>query len=271
MENPRTNIRHIARDLNLDKSAMSRVVRSDLGMKSRAVTKVQGLTALQRKKRHERSKFLLNRLKKGQGKVLIFSDEKIFTVDAVSNSRATRYIAKRPEDVAPSIRFIGKTKHLASAMMLGVVGSDGKAFPPYWTKGILETKQYKNLIAHKVFPALDPTYGVGNWIWTQDGAPCHMSKATQRYLERRLESEGFWSKECWPPNSPNLNPLDFYVWGAVESKACATYHSSVDALKASVEEKWANMSADMLKKVCSKFRSRLERCVEAEGGVFEKK
>ena len=56
-------------------------------------------------------------LKKGNDRILIFSDKIFFTVDAVSNSRATRYIANSSEDVAPNIEYVGKTKHPANAMM----------------------------------------------------------------------------------------------------------------------------------------------------------
>ena len=37
-------------------------------------------------------------------------------------------------------------------------------------------------------------------------------KVRQMLSEARTK----WSKEFWPPNSPDLNPLDFYVWGVVE-------------------------------------------------------
>ncbi len=80
---------------------------------------------------------------------------------------------------------MGKTKHPASAMMLGVNRSDGKAFPPYWVRGMMDMGQYKYLLAHKVFPALDKTYGVGKWTWTQDGALAHTSKVTQIYISKK--------------------------------------------------------------------------------------
>ncbi|XP_059096095.1 uncharacterized protein LOC131890706 [Tigriopus californicus] len=104
--NPRNIIQKLARELNIDKTAISTIVRKDLGLKSRACTKVQGLTALQRQKRLDRCKKLLKKCKRRTDRVLIFSDEKIFTVDAISNSRATRYIAKRPEDVDPGIEYV---------------------------------------------------------------------------------------------------------------------------------------------------------------------
>ncbi len=154
--------------------------------------------------------------------------------------------------------------------MLGVVGSDGKVFPPYWMKGTMDAKQYKQLLSHKVFPALNSTYGVEKWIWTQDGAPAHTSNVTQAYILSKLGSKGFWSKELWPPNSPNLNPLDYFMWSGVENKACRVYPPNVDALKASVEKEWNSIPAATLRSVCSRFRSRLERCVNAKGGVFEK-
>ena len=270
-KDPCVNIRKMSRTLNIDKTAISRIVKHDLGMKSRAVMKVQGLMAIQRERHLDRCRILLSKLKKGRdGKVLVFSDEKIFTVDTVSNSRTLRYIAKSPEDVPPSVKFTGRTKFPASAMMLGVVGSDGKAFPPYWVDGTMDAAKYKKFLAYKVFPALDATYGCDGWIWTQDGAPAHTSKAIQSYLVRRLGSRGFWSKTEWPPNSPNLNPLDFFIWGAVERTACATYHSSVAELKKSVEEHWAKMPSATLRKVCGRFRTRLEACIRAEGGIFEK-
>jgi len=28
--------------------------------------------------------------------------------------------------------------------------------------------------------------------------------------------EMFWSKEFWPPNSLDLNPMDYYVWNVIE-------------------------------------------------------
>eukprot|EP00095_Tigriopus_kingsejongensis_P005065 maker-scaffold330_size203968-snap-gene-0.22 protein:Tk05065 transcript:maker-scaffold330_size203968-snap-gene-0.22-mRNA-1 annotation:"transposable element tcb2 transposase" len=100
--------------------------------------------------------------------------------------------------------------------MLGVVCSNGVKLPPIWVKGTLKATEYKSILVHKVFPVLDATLGVGNYIWQQDGAPAHTADAVQSYIERRLGSSGFWSKGFWPPSSPNLNPLDYSVWTHVE-------------------------------------------------------
>ena len=50
----------------------------------------------------------------------------------------------------------------------------------------------------------------------------------------------------------------------------ATPHSSVAALKASVEQEWAIMSEDFMINSCKAFRSRIEAMVSNGGDHFEK-
>jgi hypothetical protein len=47
-------------------------------------------------------------------------------------------------------------------------------------------------------------------LFQQDGKPAHNSHLV---LNNRLSDNMkiFWSN--WPPNSPNLNPLDYYIYG----------------------------------------------------------
>jgi len=51
------------------------------------------------------------------------------------------------------------------------------------------------------------------WTLQQDGAPSHTSKNTINYLKR--ENISFIEPQMWPPNSPDLNPVDYAVWGAL--------------------------------------------------------
>ncbi len=154
----------LTKDHELNKMDMSCIVREDLGMKSCALAKVQLLMANQRQKRLECCKKILNFLKRGDDKVLVFSDEKIFTIDAVGNSRTKWYIAKKPEDVPAEIHYHGHSKHPAASMMLGIVSGNRKAFPPVWINGTLDANKYKRILVHKVFPMLDTTYGARNWV-----------------------------------------------------------------------------------------------------------
>ena len=41
----------------------------------------------------------------------------------------------------------------------------------------------------------------------QDSAPVHTSKKTQAYLSENFDE--FWSKDKWPPLSPDANSMDY--------------------------------------------------------------
>jgi len=56
----------------------------------------------------------------------------------------------------------------------------------------------------------------GQFIFQQDGAPAHTASLAQDWLSRNCPE--FIRKEEWPPNSPDLNPLDYHVWGAMLDK-----------------------------------------------------
>jgi len=140
---------------------------------------------------------------------------------------------------------------------------------PIWTR-TWDGAKYQRILAKKVFPALNNSYGEGNWVWQQDGAPAHTCNDTLKFLREKLGSKRPWPKELWPPSSPNLNPLDYHVWTHVKTKACASPHPNVAAMKASMNKEWATMSTATISKLCGAFRSRLEKCIAAHGGIFEK-
>ena len=270
-QDPNVSIRALAREFMMAEATMRRLVKVDLELKSLAKSKIQQLTPMQREKRLKMCKIMLNRMKrKDAGKILVFSDEKDFHLTKHHNRRNDRTIASSAKAVEPTNRFVGRPKFPQKAMFFGFVGSDGTAFPGVWLDGTLNRIKYKSILIRKVIPILDATYGRGNYIWTQDGASSHTAKSILSYLESKLRSRGVWSKGIWPPNSYNLNPLDFSMWNNVDRKANNMFHPNVDAMKAAVEREWNSMEEDYVRRTCAKFRARIEACIAAKGGIFEK-
>ena len=72
---------------------------------------------------------------------------------------------------------------------------------------------------------------------------------------------GFWSKEVWPPSSPDLNLMNFCVWSLLEADACASSHVSVEALKSSLEKGWAKIPQETLHKAAEGFHGTLEHVI----------
>jgi len=48
------------------------------------------------------------------------------------------------------------------------------------------------------------------WTFQQDGAPAHTARNTTDYLKK--EKIDSIKPNMWPPNSPDLNPVDYAVW-----------------------------------------------------------
>uniref|UniRef100_A0A2M4DS66 Putative transposable element n=1 Tax=Anopheles darlingi TaxID=43151 RepID=A0A2M4DS66_ANODA len=248
---------------------MQRLVKYDLKATSRA--RMKRLLIFERVKvlRRERSKCLLSVLKK-KNPVIVFSDEKHFTIDSATNSRTDRFISPlKTKDVPENIKCKFTSKHPAGIMRFGAVASNGLKMPPVFIKSGVKmiTDVYVDILKKHVLPWVKANFGAPqNVVFQQDGAPCHTSNRTQTWLK---ENMNFWPKVIWPPSSPDLNPLDYSIWAFVQAKACESSHRSVDSLKASIIKAWASMSETYVTKVCSRFRSRLEKVIENEGGHFE--
>ena len=49
-----------------------------------------------------------------------------------------------------------------------------------------------------------------DWIFEEDGAKPHSHYLTQQWCPDNFPT--FINSENWPPNSPDLNPLDYSIW-----------------------------------------------------------
>ena len=72
-------------------------------------------------------------------------------------------------------------------------------------------------------------------------------------------------QDVWPPSSPDLNPLDFFVCGAAERDTNRSPHNTKQSLITSIMEVFANFSREAVVTACSRVRSRLEEVVAANG------
>ncbi|QQP37895.1 Putative transposable element [Caligus rogercresseyi] len=255
----------MARELNVHHKTIQIAVHGDLGMKSFARTPKHLLTVKMKARRFERCKKVLQYYKSSGGKVKIFSDKKIFTLDAVVNRRNDRYLAISIDQVEGQYR----TKHPQQTMCLGVVASDGQKMPPYFFKPgeKVDTAAYYKVLRYTVLPWLKSTYPSGNYTWTQDGAPCHTSKKVQDFC--RANMADFWPADMWPSSSPDLNPLDFSVWSVLESHACKTSHANLTSLQQAIVEAWDNLTEEYIKKSCAGVRRRVEAVIANNGGHIE--
>ena len=105
-------------------------------------------------------------------------------------------------------------------------------------------------------------------IFQQDSAPAHRARKMTSFL--REEKIPFWTAEQWPPNSPDLNPLDYGIWSMVMQGACQDRPSSVLTLKKKVSAYWRRIYPAEIRAVTRSFRARSERVVAKKGHILTK-
>ena len=99
------------------------------------------------------------------------------------------------------------------------------------------------MLKNRVLPWINSLPGNQAVTLQQDGATAHTAKMVQACCKDNFKS--FWSKELWPPSSPDLNPMDFGIWSILRRKACALSHLNVEKLKKKLKESWAKIKAKL--------------------------
>ena len=175
------------------------------------------------------------------------------------------WIAMNNRDVPRVI----KTKFPATVMVFGVVSSKGHIMPPHIFEVNLKvnTKVYLDVLKSVVIPWCNQVAGGRPWVWQQDLAPAHKSKETQAWLQK--ECYDFVPFSHWPPSSPDLHPLDYFVWSYVENITNMTPHNTKASLIATIRRVFAELPPALVEKACSQFWIRIEAVIEAEGGYIE--
>ena len=109
--NPGRSIRKMAKEMKTNRESMRRLVRKDLGMKHYKRHKRQLLTTLNKKKRLERCKAMLSRFTHGRHNQILFSDEKVFTVQHILNKQNHRILATDKSTLPESSFRIPRTQN----------------------------------------------------------------------------------------------------------------------------------------------------------------
>jgi transposase len=208
MAHPDLSISRLATIRGVGRSTVQRAVKNDLGLSSYVRGRRHLLTEAMKVKRLERAQKLKRICKVKTRAIRLFSDESIFTVDACYNPQNNRWLAKDKGDVPP----VMKTKHPAKVMVFGLIASDGQVMPAHIfpPKTRLNAVGYLKLLEKVVMPWINRTYPPGTkFMWIQDSAPPHIGKKVMEYLNNSFEV--VIQPKDWPSNSPDCNPLDYWL------------------------------------------------------------
>jgi len=100
---------------------------------------------------------------------------------------------------------------------------------------------------------------VSFFVFQQYSVPSHRAKDTVALLDQQTPE--FIPPALWPPNSPDLNSVDYTVWGVLQKRVYRTKISDVDELKRRINSEWAALSHAVIERAVGEWRQRLRACV----------
>src|SRR5271155_86690 len=87
----------------------------------------------------------------------------------------------------------------------------------------------------------------------------------------KRETPEFISPSLWSPNSLDLNPVDYKIWGVLQNRVYQTKIQNVQHLKERLVEERSRFDQNIIDGAVKQWRRRLRACVHVEGGHFEHK
>ena len=265
------SIRKIAAASNMKRTSVHNILKKDLGLKSYKPQVSQELMEGDDVKRlafcNKIEQMMQEGLNPGD---IIFSDESHVYLKSSPNKQNTRSWGLSKPEKRTSVPL-----HSAKVTVWCGLNSTKVIGPFFFEDAVTGTaltitkERYTEMLID-IFPD-DSNDVTSRTIFMQDGAPAHTSRMAMDWLETRFQGKLISNKSdfIWPPRSPDLNPLDFFLWGYMKQKIHEAHPGSLAEVKQLIEDFMASISQDLLQRVMNQFCSRIRKCIEARGGVFE--
>ncbi|GBM69740.1 hypothetical protein AVEN_75384-1 [Araneus ventricosus] len=109
-------------------------------------------------------------------------------------------------------------------------------------------------------------------VWFQhDGAPPHQISNVKQYLMETFQNQviGYVGFVEWPRRSPDLTPLNFFLWGHIKGQVYATPPPTLQDLRRRITDPCASVTPTMFHNVQREIQSRVQMCIVANGEHFE--
>jgi len=93
------------------------------------------------------------------------------------------------------------------------------------------------------------------FTFQQDGALAHRARETVELLN--VETADFFPPNLWPPNSPDLNPVDYKILGLLQERVYKTSIKDVAELRCRIAEEWDKLDQHIIDKAVAEWQKRL--------------
>lgn len=269
-----SSTREISALIGISKTTVHKVLRQHLNLYPYKVQIAQNLSAEQIQKRKLFCTEILERCKADDGflKSVVWSDEANFFLNGWVNKQNTRFWGSaNPQKIIEVAKFSRRITVFVAVGYNFLLGpyffedGDGK---PINVNG----ENYCAMLSDFLIPELKRRKKCSKTVFQQDGATSHVTKPVKELLTgtfgSRIISRGFEFE--WPPNSPDLSPLDFWLWGVLKDRVyTGGKPEDMDELKYRINSALCDFSKTDITQVVNSCIARFEACLQVNGSHFE--
>ena len=102
-----------------------------------------------------------------------------------------------------------------------------------------------------MFERADEVFGLRNYVFQQDGAPCHTAMSSKNWMRFRT-----FLLKYWPANSCDLNVIE-NILGLMKRRLNELQVRDLKTLRETVQEIWDNLNNSMINSLVEQFYHRL--------------
>ena len=136
------------------------------------------------------------------------------------------------------------------------------------SKTKVNSECYIKLLDDIRLPDCRTLYPDNDFIFQQDGAPSHTSKITQEHLDAKTPE--FIGKDNWPPQSPDLNPMDYHVWDSLsEVYEGRSMKFTEKELKQKIQQCWEGIPQREIQKAIASWKKHVWAVCRENGGPID--
>ena len=262
----RKSSRTMAKDFNVSNSTIILVLKEDLSKYPYKKIRVPKLTSAHKAKRKSNCTWMRKNLNREKVQTTMYTDEKIFTTNGYFNPKNDIVWADDRQSANEEGGVFEEEKYPINVMVALGVTWNGLTQPFFFDQG-------ERLNAEKYIDVLKFYKREGNrlfnsddWTFQQDGASSHTSNLAQNFCKNHFKS--FIPKEKWPPNSPELNPMDYSVWNEISKNVDYKKVTNRENLISEIEKAIKKIDQNFTREVIGTFLSRVYSIEKNNGDII---
>ena len=214
-------------------------------------------------------------------KKIFFTDEKRFIMNFVPNkqtnqirlTKKTKLQLKQNNQEVEKLLTIPVEKNPKGVMVAGGVSYYGVGKLNFIV-GVMDSCAYEQTL-HYYQEDMDYYKSLGvDLIFQQDNCPSHVSAEIKQTLNK------MYKLDFWPPNSPDLSPIEI-VWAEVQAKLEGYTFKNMDDFKKKIVYEWNRVPEEYCHRIFDKFNEDIRQIYKfgrvkeknhvSKGLVFKKK